>query len=195
MTIISLAIMKSELIIILLLISILPQHLSVASTQTPIQHLIIIMQENHSFDNYFGTYPTANNTLHDSLVFQLQPVNGIPNGVCLPHGNSCISPYYANTSNTVSPYEGQLVYEEDVNKGSMDGFAMYSGPQSMAYFDYHQIAAYWDYAEEYSVADNYFATWLQLLLTDYLCSLAILSYRAIMVPNLMSNLTAQFLLN
>ena len=154
------AALKSKLIIILLLISILPQQLSTADTQTPIKHLIIIMQENHSFDNYFGTYPTANNTINDPIVAQLQPVNGIPEGVCVPHGNLCISPYYANASNTVSPYEGQLIYQEDVNKGNMDGFAMYSGPQSMAYFDYHQIAAYWDYAEEYAIGDNYFATYL-----------------------------------
>jgi len=37
------------------------------------------------------------------------------------------------------------------------GFPSYSGPQSMVYFDYHSLAAYWDYAEEYGLADNYFA--------------------------------------
>ena len=152
--------MKSKIIIVLFLISILPQHLSTADTQTPIKHLIIIMQENHSFDNYFGTYPTANGTINNSLASQLQPVNGIPGGVCLPHGNSCISPYWVNASNTVDPYEGQLVYQQDIDAGKMDGFAMYSGPQSMSYFDYHQVAAYWDYAEEYAIADNYFATYL-----------------------------------
>jgi phospholipase C len=152
--------MKSKIIIVLLLISILPQHLSTADTQTPIKHLIIIMQENHSFDNYFGTYPTANGTINNSLASQLQIVNGIPEGVCLPHGNSCISPYWVNASNTVDPYEGQLVYQQDIDAGKMDGFAMYSGPQSMSYFDYHQVAAYWDYAEEYAISDNYFATYL-----------------------------------
>src|SRR5512140_1998268 len=28
-------------------------------TKTPIQHLVFVMQENHTFDNYFGTYPGA----------------------------------------------------------------------------------------------------------------------------------------
>jgi phospholipase C len=32
-----------------------------ARTATPIQHLVVIYQENHSFDNYFGTYPHALN--------------------------------------------------------------------------------------------------------------------------------------
>ena len=38
-------------------------------TATPIKHFITLMQENHSFDNYFGTYPGA---------------NGIPKGLCMP---------------------------------------------------------------------------------------------------------------
>ena len=36
---------------------------------TPIEHLIVVMQQNHTFDNYFGTYPGA---------------NGIPKDTCLP---------------------------------------------------------------------------------------------------------------
>jgi phospholipase C len=59
---------------------------------------------------------------------------------------------------TTNPVEGQLVYENDYNNGKVDGFARNSGLQSMAYFDYHQIAAYWDYAEEYGLGDNYFAS-------------------------------------
>src|SRR5579859_790992 len=46
-----------------------------------IAHVVMIVQENHSFDNYFGTYPGA---------------NGIPAGVCLPdpkHGG-CVSPFH-----------------------------------------------------------------------------------------------------
>jgi phospholipase C len=131
---------------------------SLQTTLTPIQHVIIIMQENHSFDNYFGTYPTANGTLVTKITSTLEPVNGIPQGICLSDGISCISPYHASGSNTVNPFEGQFVYQDDVNGGKMDGFALSSGPQSMAYFDFRQIPAYWDYAEEYGIADNYFAS-------------------------------------
>ena len=38
-------------------------------TTTPIKHFIVIMQENHTFDNYFGTYPGA---------------DGVPEGTCMP---------------------------------------------------------------------------------------------------------------
>src|SRR3954469_5890087 len=52
---------------------------------TPIKHLIMLMQENHSFDNYFGTYPGA---------------NGIPEGVCMPtdpfdnKSTECTTPFH-----------------------------------------------------------------------------------------------------
>ena len=38
-------------------------------TTTPIQHVVVLMQEHHSFDSYFGTYPGA---------------DGIPAGTCMP---------------------------------------------------------------------------------------------------------------
>ncbi|MDA4129940.1 MAG: acid phosphatase, partial [Thaumarchaeota archaeon] len=136
---------------------------------TPIKHIIIVMQENHSFDNYFGTYPTANGTLSNSITTQLQGVNGIPNGVCLGSGASgCIAPHLANSSSEKDPAEGQLVYEKDVNNGSMNGFVANSGPQSMIYFDYHQIPAYWNYAEEYGLGNNYFASVLSTTLPNRL---------------------------
>jgi len=128
-----------------------------AETETPIRHVIVIVQENHSFDNYFGTYPTANGTLVNNITSQLQPVDGIPNGTCVPYGKGCRSPYRTNVTSMESPTEGQATYENDYDNGKMDGFATYSGPQSMAYFDYHQIAAYWVYAEEYGLSDNYFS--------------------------------------
>jgi phospholipase C len=140
---------------------------------TPIKHIIIIMQENHSFDNYFGTYPTGNGTLANNLIAsQLQGISGIPNGVCLrPALGSCIPPHLANDSKVTDPNEGQLVYEDDVNNGSMNGFAANSGPQSMEYFDYHQIPAYWDYAEEYGIANNYFASVLSTTLPNRLMAI------------------------
>jgi phospholipase C len=60
-------------------------------------------------------------------------------------------------SSAEDPIEGQAVYEQDYDGGKMDGFARTSGAQSLAYFDQTEIAAYWTYAEEYGLAENYFA--------------------------------------
>ena len=120
--------------------------------------MIIIIQENHSFDNYFGTYPTANGTLVTPITSELSKVNGIPNGVCLPYqGAPCLSPDYSNSTTPTNPVEGQVIYEDDY-KNNASGFPDNSGSQSMVYFDYHTIPAYWDYAEEYGLGDNYFAS-------------------------------------
>lgn len=131
---------------------------TISETATPIKHLIVIMQENHSFDNYFGTYPSANGTLVSEVISQLQRVNGLPNGVCVSYHTDCLSPYPAGTDSTADLAHDRDALENDYNNGMMNGFATYSGPQSMAYFDYHQIPAYWDYAEEYGIAENYFAS-------------------------------------
>src|SRR5712691_3059729 len=129
---------------------------SASPTITPIQHVIIIMQENHSFDNYFGTYPTANGTRLDPPTSQLRQVDGLPGHVCLPYMGSCVSPQLSTGQEWSNPVEGQLTYEMDYSNGGT-GFARYSGPQSMVYLNYHSIAGYWDYAEEYGLGDNYFA--------------------------------------
>lgn len=138
---------------------------------TPIQHVIVVMQENHSFDNYFGTYPTANGSLADPITSQLEDVNGIPNGVCLAYGGGCVSPQPARNSSSSDPVEGQVAYEKDVNNGGMNGFPSSSGPQSMLYYDYHQIPAYWDYAEEYGIGDNYFSSALSNTLPNRLMTI------------------------
>jgi phospholipase C len=127
-------------------------------TLTPIKHVIVVIQENHSFDNYFGTYPTANGTLVGDIISRIHRVNSLPNNVCVPYGPTCLSPYPAHAVSTENPVEGRDTYEQDYNNGKMDGFATNSGPQSMAYFDYRQIPAYWDYAEEYGLGDNYFSS-------------------------------------
>ncbi len=141
------------------------------STATPIQHVIIIVQENHSFDNYFGTFPTANGTRLDSTTSQLTQVNGLPRHVCLSYISSCVSPHLSTSQDQSNPVEGQLTYEMDYSKRGT-GFATYSGPQSMAYLDYHSIAGYWDYAEEYGLGDNYFAPVLSTTTPNRLMLLA-----------------------
>ena len=99
-----------------------------AETATPINHVIVIVQENHSFDNYFGTYPTANGTLINDVTSQLQPVDGIPNGICVLYAAGCLSPYRAKVGNTESPIEGQVTYENDYDNGKMAGSRLIPAP-------------------------------------------------------------------
>lgn len=125
-------------------------------TRTPIKHVVEIVMENRAFDNLFGIYPNVNGfsgvnpynlsvplnllSLNDSKVInELKPV---PNG----------------TYSTKNPIEGYMAYHGDWNHGKMNGFINYSGPQSMTYFTAAQLAPLWVIAEQYALADNYFAS-------------------------------------
>jgi Phosphoesterase family len=84
-------------------------HAHVVAGIHKIRHVVVIMQENRSFDSYFGTYPGA---------------DGIPPGVCVPdpaHGG-CQQPFHdPNDLNAGGPH-GQANATADVDAGRMDGF-------------------------------------------------------------------------
>jgi hypothetical protein len=74
-----------------------------------IQHVVMIMQENRSFDSYFGTYPGA---------------NGIPAGVCVPdplHGG-CVHPHHDSNDKSVGGPHGANDSVADINGGKINGF-------------------------------------------------------------------------
>lgn len=133
-----------------------------------IKHVVIITQENRSFDSYFGTYPGA-----DGIPMQ----NGVPT-VCLPdpaHGG-CVQPFYnAADSNAGAPHShaDELA---DVNSGAMDGFVAqaekglagckatdtnctYGTKQTdvMGYHDGRDLPNYWAYAQNFTLQDHMFA--------------------------------------
>ena len=123
-----------------------PQRAS--SSGIPIQHVIVIVQENHTFDNYFGTYPGA---------------NGLPPGVALPaepNGTASVKPFPLNRD--VPPRDVCHSWgcaHAEFDGGKMDGFVFTAGSvTTMGYFDYHQIPYYWDYASQYVLMDNYFSS-------------------------------------
>jgi phospholipase C len=148
-----------------------------SSTNSPIKHTVVIFQENRTFDNYFGTYPYAPG---------FHPISGTPQDVAnfkLVTGN-VVKDVYGNVynpddkGNPVYPWHdagnGNLL-QQDVNHGYADMIAMLDGGKmdkfyqlnskgtnptrgqlSMSYFDYNEIPAYWQYAQHYALADNYF---------------------------------------
>src|SRR4051795_12257221 len=74
-----------------------------------IRHVVVIMQENRSFDSYFGTYPGA---------------DGIPKHVCVPdpaHGG-CRRPYHDHRARNFGGPHDHLDAVVDVGSGAMNGF-------------------------------------------------------------------------
>jgi phospholipase C len=117
-----------------------------------IKHVVIIMQENRSFDSYFGTYPGA---------------DGIPKGVCVPDpaNGGCVKPYVDHAdSNKGGPHQNANSIA-DVDGGKMDGFvgqAELNCATATCVTDVmgHHVASdipnYWAYAENYVLDDHMF---------------------------------------
>jgi phospholipase C len=138
------------------------QTVSNNSTATPIKHVVIIILENHSFDNLFGTYPFGYPPIYNNITESVMRPVGINVNIKLPLDNGkLVSPYYANSVILQDPTEGFTAYHRDWNFGLMNGFAEASGIQSLAYVSYEQVPLLWDYAEEYVLADNYFSPSLE----------------------------------
>ena len=77
---------------------------------TPIEHFVVLMQENHSFDNYFGTYPGA---------------DGIPKGTCMPVGTRsrpCVRPFRLGDRPVPDLAHDRRIHRIQYARGRMDGF-------------------------------------------------------------------------
>jgi phospholipase C len=113
-----------------------------------IQHVIWIIQENHSFDNYFGTFPNA---------------DGIPPSTCLPEmpgSKKCVKPFHMPPGQPLLDLEhswetAQAAYDH----GTMDGFVWVEGsPYTMGYYDETDIPNYWRYARLFTLCDRFFSS-------------------------------------
>ncbi len=146
---------------------------SSAKAASPIKHLVVIFQENVSFDHYFGTYPNATNT--DGHVFTAAPgtpvVNGLspalltanPNGV----NPTRLGPGNALTCDQDHAYTGE---QKALDNGLMDKFPEFtevgscSPPDTappglvMDYYDGNTVTALWNYAQRFAMSDNMFDT-------------------------------------
>ena len=131
-----------------------------------IKHVIIVMQENRSFDTYFGTYPGAAG---------IPMSHGRP-AVCVPKpGGGCGRPYHLIADlNTGGPH-GVPDIPADVDGGKMDGFIrqrfvgraackrpvtpacrIRRTPDVMGYHTAAEIPNYWAYAKEFALDDHMF---------------------------------------
>ena len=79
-----------------------------------IKHVVVIMQENRSFDNFFGTYPGA-----DGIPLR----NGVP-AVCLPdpHTGRCVRPFHDRTNLNQGSAHDAVAARNDIAGGKMNGF-------------------------------------------------------------------------
>jgi phospholipase C len=116
-----------------------------APKATPIKHIVVIVKENHTFDNYFGSFPgvegTAKCKTSSGTIDCPHAPDRTPRDMC--HEHSCAL--------------------TDWNGGAMNGWDNVSGSSqngdNLAYAQYHEsdIPNYWTYAKKFVLADHYFA--------------------------------------
>jgi len=147
-----------------------------ASAATPsagihkIQHVVVIMQENRSFDSYFGTFPGADGIpMHDHVPT-----------VCVPDpatGAACRKPHHDSSLVNHGGPHGLPNAVADINGGKMNGFVeqaeskrrsckdpndpacSQAGPvDALGYHDAREIPNYWTYAKQFVLQDHLFAS-------------------------------------
>ncbi len=128
------------------------------SITNPIQHIIILYQENRSFDHYFGTYPGANG-LNLSLGL---PVNNMPN-------SQTLSPFHLTNTTTPDIDHSHTTALSAYDNGTMDGFVIWEKQNNtMGFYNGSDIPYYWDYASRYVLMDNFFSSELGPSLPNHL---------------------------
>jgi phospholipase C len=144
-----------------------------SATATPIQHLVVIFQENVSFDHYFGTYPVATNPAGEPK-FKANPntptVNGLTNALLNfnpslnpANGTGASNPFRLDRSQAVTPDQDHDYTAEQLafDAGLMDLFPLNTssgGNEVMGYFDGNTVTALWNYAQVFAMSDNSYGT-------------------------------------
>jgi phospholipase C len=150
-------------------------------TTTPIKHVVVIFQENISFDHYFGTYPNAANPPGEPAFHARRhtpKVNGFTQDLLTnnPNANATgtrINPFRLARSTQITCSQDHDYTDEQTAEdgGKMDQFVTVAfvhghtgggcaadGSTVMAYVDGNVVTAMWNWAQYYAMSDNSYGT-------------------------------------
>jgi phospholipase C len=147
----------------------------VQSATTPVKHVVVIFQENVSFDHYFGSYPKAMNPAGEP-AFHAMPdtpsVNRLNTGLLFHNPNSH-RPFRLDRAQnyTCDQNHDYMPEQQAFDNGLMDKFVQFVGVGGpgcpdyglgpalvMGYFDGNTVTALWNYAQHYAMSDNSYNT-------------------------------------
>jgi phospholipase C len=154
-----------------------PNTTSGPKTTTPIKHVVVIFQENISFDHYFGTYPKASNLAGETRFTAkagTPSVNGLSQGLQERNPNS-FQPFRLDPSQnyTCDQNHDYMPEQQAFDSGLMDKFPEFTatacssafpavqnlGPAIvMGYYDGNTVTGLWNYAQYFAMNDNSYGT-------------------------------------
>jgi phospholipase C len=141
-----------------------------SATATPINHLVVLFQENVPFDRYFGVYPRALNPPGEP-PFTADPetptVNGLTDALLNANPNSA-NPHRLDRTqqNVCGSNHGYTAEQHAYDNGLVDQFVEFTGNHNtgcdptlgMGYFDGNTVTAMWNFAQSFAMSDNSFGT-------------------------------------
>jgi phospholipase C len=143
----------------------IPTPMSSCSKLTDIEHVVILIQENRSFDHYFGSYRGVRGYSDQSLAFQ-QP--NPSNTTSPPLG--ALLPFHLDTTTTNAACTHDITHDwvsqhQSWNSGAMDGFVTSrvaananDAVLTMGYYNRQDIPYYYALADAFTICDNYFCS-------------------------------------
>jgi phospholipase C len=145
-------------------------------TTTPIKHVVVVFQENRSFDHYFGSYPHATNPDGEPAFVagkRTPTVNGLNEPLMAPQNPNAVQPFRLDRSQAQTPSQDHSYAAEQkaFHGGLMDKFVEFTGRgdgpadqgtvpggQVMGYYDGNTVTALWNYAQRFAISDNFYNT-------------------------------------
>lgn len=151
------------------------------ASSTPIKHLVVIFNENRSFDHYYGTYPVATNPAGETPFKAVANTPASNNYIAQPNlltangnlnsanGAGATNPFRLDVTqaNTADQNHAYTAEQQANNSGLANLFPKYTGKASsggagafgttgqvMGYFDGNTVTALWNYAQHFSLSDN-----------------------------------------
>ncbi|GAB6852055.1 phospholipase C [Paraburkholderia kururiensis] len=154
------------------------------TTATPIKHLVVIFNENVSFDHYFATYPNASNPTGEpafTAAAGTPSINGLsgslltanPNFTNTANGAGASNPFRLDRTQaaTADQNHAYTAEQEAYDNGLADLFPKFTGKgtsggagafgttgQVMGYYDGNTVTGLWNYAQHYAMSDNAYTT-------------------------------------
>jgi phospholipase C len=144
---------------------------ALVATRLPIQHVVVIVKENHTFDNYFGSFPGAEGAT-----------------TCMTASGPIVCPHAPDSTTRDLCHEHSCALT-DWNRGAMNGWDSVAGSNQngdyLAWAQYQEsdIPNYWAYARAFTLADHFFANVLGPSFPGHMMILAAQAHWAIGNPN------------
>jgi phospholipase C len=153
-----------------------------ARTATPIKHLVVIFNENRSFDHYFATYPNATNPPGEPVFEAARNTPAVNNLAANPYllnnngnftnpanGSGAANPFRIDRTqvNTAGQGHSYTPEQEAYDNGAADLFPKFTGHGTsggagafgtkgmvMGYYDGNTVTGIWNYAQHFAMSDN-----------------------------------------